>query len=370
MLTLKAQGALVEGSNEKLREELYLTRRATQYVIDALRELDKLPTINQAHRMYYKILRERGFRAHHAKQIYKYALGIVKSAKKNKGRKPVLKKLSTRLDKYDVKVDLENQVVVIKLRNKMFKIKLLHNKDYIRKFLGRKWYEVTISIGKQGRIWMCIPFRWDYEPYKPKRLISIDINLRKIVVYNGRRVRRINTRFTEALSLKIHAEKLQKKYPRMWRYGKRILDRVRALHRKSKNIVVDWSRKFAKYMVLKAKETRSAMVLEDLERLWFYSSQKSSSLADKLSRFAYRKLQHAVVTKAIEYNVPIIFVNPRGTSSVCPVCGAKLVYNHRLAVCRKCGFVADRDVVGAVNIYLRALTGMRESMGLPKALPQ
>ena len=87
MLTLKAQGVLIEGSLEELREELYMTRRATQYVIDALWELDKLPTLNQVHQMFYKLLRRQGFRAHQCKQIYKYALSTVKSAKKNNGKK-------------------------------------------------------------------------------------------------------------------------------------------------------------------------------------------------------------------------------------------------------------------------------------------
>lgn len=354
MLTLKSQGVLVEGSLEELREELYLARRTLQFIVNALWELDKLPSINQLHQMFYKILRTQGFRAHQCKQIYKYALSIVKSAKKNNGKKPVLKKLTVRLDKYDAWIDLDNQIVVLKLRDKVFKIKLLHNKDYIRKFMERKWYEVIVNIDRRGRIWVSIPFRWVYKPYKPRRIISIDINLKKIVIYDSRSVRRIDTRFMETLSLKTHAEKLQKKYPRMWRYNKRILSRIRSLHRRSRNIVIDWSRKFAKYIVLKARRTRSAIVLEDLEKLWFNASRKSSSLADKLSRFAYRKLQLAIITKAIEYNVPIIFVSPKGTSTTCPRCGAKLTYDHRLAICRKCKFVADRDTVGAINIYLRA----------------
>ena len=68
--------------------------------------------------------------------MYKYALSIVKSARKNNGRKPVLKKLSARLDKYDARVDLENQVVILKLRNRVFKIKLLYNREYISRFMG------------------------------------------------------------------------------------------------------------------------------------------------------------------------------------------------------------------------------------------
>ena len=66
MLTLKARGELVGGSLEELREELYLTRRAIQYVIDALWELDKLPTINQAHQIFTRYL---GYRVlEHIKQ--------------------------------------------------------------------------------------------------------------------------------------------------------------------------------------------------------------------------------------------------------------------------------------------------------------
>ena len=369
MLTLKARGVLVEGSPAELREELYLTHKAVQFVVDALWELDEMPKISQAHQMFYKILREQGFKAHQAKQIYKSALALVKAVKKNGGVKPVLRKLSARIDKYDARVNLESQVVIVKLRNKEFKIKLLHNRDYIRKFVGRKWYEVIISIDRSGRIWVSIPFKWEYNPYKLRNTISLDINLKKIVVYDGVRVRRVDTRFFEAYSLKVHAEKLQKKYPRMWRYSKRVFNRVRNLNRRSRNIVVDWYRKFAKYIVLKAKKTKSAIVLEDLDKLWFNASRKSSSLADKLSRFAYRKLQQAIITKAVEYDVPVTFVDPRNTSSTCPRCGAKLSYSHRLAVCGNCGFIADRDTVGAVNIYLRVLRRMRGSQGSPLSAP-
>ncbi|MFP3304792.1 MAG: hypothetical protein RXN89_01775 [Vulcanisaeta sp.] len=28
---------------------------------------------------------------------------------------------------------------------------------------------------------------------------------------------------------------------------------------------------------------------------------------------------------------------------------------HRLAICEKCGFIADRDVIGAMNTWLKAL---------------
>ncbi len=220
-----------------------------------------------------------------------------------------------------------------------------------------------MSIDRQGRIWISIPFRWMYKPYSPRRIISLDINLRKIVVYNGESIRRIDTRFMEALYLKHLAENVQKRHSYAWRRSIKWVETIKALHKRSRDIVIDWSHKLAKYIVLKARRTRSAIVLEDLEKLWYNSSRKLTSLADKLSRFAYRKLQLAIITKAIEYNVPILFVNPKGTSSTCPRCGNRLSYNHRLAICRKCGFMTDRDTVGAMNIYLKALKYLAHAMG-------
>jgi len=44
-------------------------------------------------------------------------------------------------------------LVIVKLRNRVFKIKLLQRRDYIRRLIGRKWYGVVVSIDRQGRIW-------------------------------------------------------------------------------------------------------------------------------------------------------------------------------------------------------------------------
>jgi putative transposase len=119
----------------------------------------------------------------------------------------------------------------------------------------------------------------------------------------------------------------------------------------------------AKEIVRKAYRYRHAIVLEDLKRLRELANEKTITIRWKLSLFAYRKLQHSIVTKAVEHNVPVIFVNPKGTSSVCPRCGTKLTYIYRLGVCEKCRFIADRDVIGAVNIWLRALHAYAGELG-------
>ena len=96
---------------------------------------------------------------------------------------------------------------------------------------------------------------------------------------------------------------------------------------------------------------------------------KSSGVRWKLALFAYRRLQFAVIVKAIENNVPVIVVDPRNTSSTCPRCGSRLVYVHRLAICRRCGFRRDRDTIGAMNIWLRALQAYAGEPGSPLSAP-
>jgi hypothetical protein len=53
------------------------------------------------------------------------------------------------------------------------------------------------------------------------------------------------------LSIKERAKNLQSKYPKRWRFNENILSRVKAFHRKSRNIVTNWCWKFSKQIVLK-----------------------------------------------------------------------------------------------------------------------
>ncbi|HIC87490.1 MAG TPA: 30S ribosomal protein S16 [Aquificae bacterium] len=67
--------------------------------------------------------------------------------------------------------------------------------------------------------------------------------------------------------------------------------------------------------------------------------------------------------EAVEYNIPIVYVDPKNTSRTCPICGTPLNFQHRLAICPKCRFTADRDTVGAMNIYKRAFKILAPSAG-------
>ncbi|RLG88942.1 MAG: hypothetical protein DRO18_00400 [Thermoprotei archaeon] len=63
-------------------------------------------------------------------------------------------------------------------------------------------------------------------------------------------------RFTEAVYLKHLAEEVRRRHSYALRRNGKWLDIIKVLHGRSRNIVVDWTRKFAKYVVLRAKRRK------------------------------------------------------------------------------------------------------------------
>jgi putative transposase len=279
---------------------LLLYRYAMQRVVDALWDLDRIPNRSQAHRMFYNVLRSYGFRAHVARNIYEYALALVKTSRESNGGKPVLRKFSARLDYQDARVELDKGIIRIILRDKWYTLKLKHRREYIEKFKNLRWKEVHVKY-ENSKIYVSIVFEFRYEPYVPKGIIALDINLRMVTAYDGSDVRRYKTRFVDALSKRKRAEELQKKYPKRWRFNENILSKVKALHRKTRNIVIDWCWKFAKHVVLKALIKGCAIALENLNGLRENTNSKSGEVVWKFTMFAYRRLQHSIISKALEY---------------------------------------------------------------------
>ena len=69
--------------------------------------------------------------------------------------------------------------------------------------------------------------------------------------------------------------------------------------------------------------------------------------------------------KAEKRGVPVVVVEPKGTSSIYPDCGRENGY--RVLKCRKCGFKADRDTIAVLNIEKKAFLKMGGSLITPTA---
>ena len=74
----------------------------------------------------------------------------------------------------------------------------------------------------------------------------------------------------------------------------------------------------------------------------------------RLHRWSFRRLQTVIEYKAKLAGINVVYEDAYKTSSLCPICGEELSPNgYRELKCRKCGLVADRDVVGAWSLLKR-----------------
>jgi transposase len=78
-----------------------------------------------------------------------------------------------------------------------------------------------------------------------------------------------------------------------------------------------------------------------------------------LTILSYRRLEQWIDWQCEKNGVLIIVVEPRETSTTCPMCNTKLNENsYRRMKCFRCGFEDDRDTVAVLNIEKRALIQM------------
>jgi len=205
---------------------------------------------------------------------------------------------------------------------------------------------------------------------KPKGVIAVDINERFVYYGNSQWIRKVETPVEKAMRLRELAEKLQRKYsaPRYTPWSRRsgMLERISRRDKKTRNIVEDWAKRMAKRIVEEARERQCAVAVEDLTGLAEAIRVLPKSHCVKLMALAYRRLLKWIKWQATERGVAVVEVDPRGTSTTCPKCGAKMTeVGHRRMKCVKCGFEAWRDVVAVLNIEKRA----RSMLGNPSFSP-
>ena len=174
----------------------------------------------------------------------------------------------------------------------------------------------------------------------------------------------------KAVRLRELAESLQRKYSSthhgVERKSKRLQKRIRRLHKKARDVVEDWARKTAMRIVEEAKRQSCAVAVEDLTGLKEAVRELPKEHRVRLMALAYRRLLWWIKWQAAKRGVIIVEVDPRGTSTTCPMCGGKMEeVGHRRMRCTVCDFEAGRDIVAVLNIERRA----RERLGTPAFSP-
>ncbi|MCE4607699.1 MAG: zinc ribbon domain-containing protein [Caldisphaeraceae archaeon] len=98
-----------------------------------------------------------------------------------------------------------------------------------------------------------------------------------------------------------------------------------------------------------AKAFPSAMHgFEDLNKAGMYSKSK------RYNRNISKQNWKGIIW-LMRYKANVRLVDPRYTSSTCPMCGGKLIKlrKGRVLKCKKCGLELNRQLYGAINVYLK-----------------
>jgi len=355
---------------ESQQAVLDLMRRYRDALNYSVRTLiaSKALSLGKAHRLLYNDLKERyGLPARVAVDCYREAIAIAKSWLKNPkmGDMPTAKDLSMWLTHelgYRVKGDHVELIGGYRLRVI----------GWDRRYDSYPSREARL-VFRDGEFTLYVAKRVPRPAkYAPKGVLAVDINERQIVVGNSSVEQRIETPIERALCYRRLAERLQEKYSSSrymaWRRRSGVRRRVRYFHRKARNIIEDWARKTAHTIVSLARQGQLALAREDLTGLIESLRKLPKEHRTALIILGYRRLAFWIDWQAEKNGVPIFVVDPAGTSTTCPRCGAELVeVGHRRLRCPRCGLEADRDTIAILNIEGMELSQMGGTLTSPTA---
>ncbi|MEM3171965.1 MAG: transposase, partial [Candidatus Nitrosotenuis sp.] len=105
-----------------------------------------------------------------------------------------------------------------------------------------------------------------------------------------------------------------------------------------------------------------------IRRLYRKGNGQGSRFRRKLNLWSFYELQRQIQYKAAWVGIPVYFVDPKRTSTLCPICGGTLQedrQNRRKLWCSNCMKSMDRDVVASMNISYKGWSRFCHPRGLP-----
>jgi putative transposase len=126
----------------------------------------------------------------------------------------------------------------------------------------------------------------------------------------------------------------------------------------------DYRMKTAKMIVRDALRMRGVIVIERIsgdDIRVMIARYRDKQLRHRIYQSALKGELNAIIDKAREYGVPVLMVDPRNTSKICPIHNASIEYGEdRIGICSKGDERWHREVVALINLYFKALEALYE----------
>ena len=283
-----------------------------------------------------------------------------KRKRKGKAKRPKLKKPFVSLSPQLFKVTWNGtwlRVTISKSSRDLEPILLEFRPHHKYRKMLDKWRK---GEGKMGQITLTqgsisIPIKFPTVPtYQPVTVIGIDSNESSLDYFNPQ-TGELNTidisevaRINRDYDRRVRKATKGKNNPK----AKRKIARKYGFLRREKTNQIWYLTALA--LIQMAGQMQATLVLERLKgvKLGISLKQASKRMRQRLlNHWSIMAFQRILMAKANEYGVPVVLVNPKGTSKTCPICGGCLRGQDK--GCPSCGL--SRHYVAAINIARRGL---------------
>ncbi|MBN8722601.1 MAG: transposase [Acidobacteria bacterium] len=218
--------------------------------------------------------------------------------------------------------------------------------DYQRQqFQYRKGQADLVLVGNTFYLFATLDIK-ELPKTSSKEFIGVDLGIVKLLVdslgyeASGEIIERIRVKY---LKLRRDLQKCRSKNAK--RKLKKIAHKEKEFRRQINHII-------SKALVKRAKDTNSAIALEELKHIRSRTTVRAKDRA-RISGWAFAQLQSFILYKARIAGVVVIFVDARNSSRECNVCNfvaKRNRPNQSIFCCAKCGHSDNADHNAAKNI--------------------
>jgi len=352
--------------NPKLSKLLISFRGLTNFCLQKGLE-NKISSRFRLIKLVYEESKKFGLHTHYVLNACEVACAILKNYRRYKKRKrPEVKKLFLKLDNQTYKI--ENGYLRIPFKPREFIYLKLRYGNYQKQFLENKTLKFgSVTVLTQD---ILLSVKKESNVIEPKSKVALDINERnvtslgeKVKIYDLTEVQKTHYSYylkRKSIQKKVRNRRLRKELINKYS-GKEKRKVEWLLHNISKKIVEDNPN--SEIVMENLRGIRNAINKRKLKRNKYNGKTqlhrtKPKRLLRRLNSWNFRKLQKFIEYKVLWNGNLVSYVNPRGTSSTCPICGRRSDPNGRLFEC-ECGFKMNRDLLACINLL--KMKGIRVS---------
>jgi IS605 OrfB family transposase len=200
----------------------------------------------------------------------------------------------------------------------------------------------------------------EVEIYKPGDIKPIDVNENSVAtLYEAFAVILETDLAKTTLGYSYRKKSIQKRNGSDSRETRKAMKKLKEGKKKK-----DYRMKTANLIVRDALRTRGVIVVERIlgeDIRIMIARYRDKQLRHRIYQSALKGELNAIIDKAREYGVPVLMVDPRNTSKICPIHNAPIEYGEdRIGICSKGGEKWHREVVALINLYLKAIEALYE----------